>query len=625
MEAEEKNEYDFQSVENKWIQRWDRDVTYSVEIDADKPKFYALDTFIYPSANGAHVGHIKSFGGMDVMARYKRMQGFNVLYPGGWDTLGLPAENYAIQVGGHPREITDESIKSFRQQFRAFGLSYDWKREINTADPSYYRWSQWLFLFMYENGLAYRKKSAVNWCPNDQTVLAKEQVEDGKCERCGAEVEQRELMQWFFKVSEYADRLDADLSKLDWEEKYLKIHKNWIGKQEVDGETTFHVRDWCVSRQRYWGPPIPMVYCDDCGEVPVPMDHLPVVLPEIADFRPSGKSPLANDEAFINTTCPKCGGAATREADTLDTFVSSSWYQFRFEDPTSNKAFASKEAMEYWGSVDAYEGTVEHLTAHLIYARFVTKALYDKGLCPVDEPFPKYIPVGVLVDKADAKYSKRSGNAPNTNDLIREYGGDLLRLSCQFISPFGDISRWSVDDVVGVSKFRDRVWRVFVEKVLGQSAEASDHQSQAIHRLIRDVGENIETMKYNVALSKMMTYINELGAVESPVPQEIWSNFVRLLAPFAPFIAEEMWTQMGHTDSVHLSEWPEFDAQLVMSNTLNLAVQIGGKTRGTIEVAIGSTQEEVVGLVRQSEYADVIPREGDIYFVKDKVINFVQK
>lgn len=623
MQPEETSVYDTQAIESKWVKHWDDTAIYSVQIDPSKPKFYCLDTFIYPSADGAHVGHVKSFAGMDVMARYKRMKGFNVLYPGGWDTLGLPAENYAIKSGKHPREITDTAIENFRQQFRAFGLSYDWKREINTADPSYYRWTQWLFLVMYENGLAYKKQSAVNWCPVDQTVLAKEQVEDGKCERCGAEVTQRDLMQWFFKVSDYAERLDADLDKLDWEEKYLKVHKNWIGKKVTNGKTSYHVRDWCVSRQRYWGPPIPIIYCDDCGIVPVPKEDLPVHIPEVVDFTPTGKSPLASNPDFVHTTCPNCGKQARRETDTLDTFVSSAWYQFRFEDPWATTDFASKEALEYWQAVDHYEGTVEHLTAHLVYARFVTKVLFDQGYCPVDEPFPKYTPVGVLVDKDGSKFSKRLGNAPNTNELIETYGGDLIRMSCQFISPFSDVSRWGIDDVIGVGKFRNKVWRIFSQQIVNQTEAKTEETSETMHVLTKDVSENIEAMKYNIALSKLMSYIGDVSKQEATISWAEWRVFTQLIAPFAPFIAEEMWSQMGNEQSVHISSWPEYDPAMAQAQVVEIAIQRQGKTKSTIRVPINSSQEEVVELIKQSSFAEFVPASYSTYYVPNKVINFV--
>lgn len=618
------NSYNFTSIEQKWIQKWSKEKPYKAILDPGREKFYCLDTWPYPSSDGVHIGYVKSYCGMDTVARYKRMKGYNVLYPIGWDTLGLPAENYAIKEKRHPRDITDESIANFRWQFQAFGLSYDWDRELNTADPEYYRWTQWIFLVMYKNRLAYRKKSAVNWCPNDKTVLANEQVNDGICERCGTEVEQKELMQWFFKITEYADRLFEDCSKLNWEDKYLKVHKKWIGKEvHESGKTTFHIRDWSIARQRYWGPPIPIIYCDDCGTVPVPEEQLPVILPKDIDFTPTGESPLASCEEFVKTTCPQCNGPARREVDILDTFVSSAWYQLRFPDPENSKEFVSKEAIAYWKNVDHYQGSIEHLTAHLVYARFVAKVLFDQGHVPFDEPFPKYTPVGLLVDKEGTKFSKRLGNSPDTNALIREYGGDLLRLSGYFISPFDDISRWGTQDIVGVEKFRNRVWRVFCEKVDGSHYDMPAELIQQMHQLVNEVEQAIEKMRFNIALSKMMVFITALTQHEGNVDRDMWKVFTQVLAPFAPFIAEEMWSQMGDTESVHLSKWPEFDNKMILSNTVTLAVQIDGKTRSTIQVATGSSQADVIDLVKQEEklWAKV---EGakKIIFVKDKVINF---
>lgn len=534
--------------------------------------------------------------------------------------MGLPAENFAIKSGRHPREITDESIINFQRQFRAFGLSYDWSREINTADPSYYKWTQWVFLQLYKKGLAYRKKAPVNWCPSCLTVLAKEGIVDEKCERCGTPVTQRNLMQWFFKVTAYADRLDKDCDKLNWEPKYLNIHRKWIGKKVKNGKTTFHVRDWCISRQRYWGPPIPIVYCDKCGEVPD--ENLPVMLPDNVDYTPTGESPLAKDTNFVFTKCPKCGGSAKREVDTMDTFVSSAWYQFRFTDPFNEQRFASEEALNYWGNVDNYDGTAEHLTAHLIYARFVTKALYDQGYLPFDEPFPKYTTVGVLVDKKGNKFSKRLGNAPDTNSLVEVYGGDLLRMSCQFITPFGDISRWGEQDVVGVRKFRDRIWRIFKEKVDGKEHQMPEEIIQKINQLVKDVEENIEVMRYNVALSKMMVFINEIVGYEGMVDKFIWEIFIKIIAPFAPFMTEEMWHEMGHQGSVHHAEWPKYDQTCTENKMVQITVQENGRVRGFIEVQSGISQMEVEERVKENPKFEKITKDK-IIFIPDKVINFV--
>ena len=552
------------------------------------------------------------------------MKGFNVLYPMGWDTLGLPAENYAIKENRHPREITDESIKNFRKQFKSFALSYDWSKEVNTADPSYYKWTQWVFLIMFKLGLAYRKKSSVNWCPNDKTVLANEQVVDGKCERCGADVTKRELMQWFFKVTDYADRLYEDCSKLNWEEKYLNVHKQWIGKKVEEGKTTFHIRDWSIARQRYWGPPIPIIYCDKCGTVPVPESDLPVVLPYKVDFIPTGESPLAKVDEFVNTTCPNCGAKAKREVDILDTFVSSAWYQFRFMDINNDREIVSKEAISYWQNVDNYEGTIEHLTAHLIYARFVTKVLFDEGHIPVDEPFPKYTPVGMLVDKSGTKYSKRLGNAPDSNELIHKYGGDLLRLSCFFITSFDDVSRWGEQDVIGVKKFRDKIWRIFNKKVSDENQEIPLIWSKKVAQLIIDVQDGIEAMKYNIALSKMMVFISEIGNYEGMISKGVWTTFTKLLAPFAPFMAEEMWAQLGNINSIHTSNWPTFDPEIVKESRLNITIQINGKFRGIVESEIGSEESQIEKMVINLErYKSYIPKKYKILFIKDRVINFI--
>jgi len=555
------NAYDHKSIEEKWKTKWFKEKIYDGEIDSSKPKFYALDTFVYPSGKGVTIGHYKSFGGIDIQARYKRMKGFNVLYPTGWDTFGLPAENFAMKSGRHPRDITDENKSNFVHQYQSAGLSHAWNTEINTSEPEYYRWTQWLFLQLYKNGLAYKKKSSVTWCPEDKTVLSKEQVINrDECERCGSKVEEKELEQWFFKVSDYAERMYEDCDQLDWEERHLNPHKAWIGRINKEGQFIPHVHDWCISRQRYWGTPIPIVYCDKCGERSISEDQLPVELPYEVEYFSDGTAPLESNSDFVNTTCPSCGGKAKRETDTMDTFVSSSWYQFRFTDPNNQKDFASQESLEYWHNVDHYAGTIEHLTAHLVYARFITKVFFDLGLVPFDEPFPKYTPVGLLVDKSGVKFSKRFGNAPETNELLEKYGGDLLRLSVQFITPYGDISKWSEENISGVKRFRDRFWRLFQERVTSKSFNdilTIEDIKNEINKLIVDIEHNIEQMKYNVALSKLMVFVNNRYKEEKDISKEIWEIFTKLLAPFIPFIAEEMWSQMGNDFSVHQESFPK--------------------------------------------------------------------
>ncbi len=618
--------YDQQAVEAKWVHIWDDKKIYEAPQDSMLPKYYVLDTFVYPSGKGVTIGHYKSFGGMDVIARYKRMCGYNVLYPTGWDTLGLAAENFAIKSGRHPREVTLENIKNYVPQYKFAGLSYDWSREVDTADPQYYRWTQWVFLQLYKNNLAYRKKSFVSWCDGCKTVVAKEQIlEDNSCERCGTQIIERELEQWFFKVTAYAERLDKDIAKLDWAEKYKKVHRNWIGKKiEDDGTVSFHVRDWCVSRQRYWGPPIPMIHCEHCGYVPVPEDQLPVLLPDTADYSPTGVSPLAKIESFVNTTCPTCGQPAKREVDTMDTFVSSAWYQFRFTDTKNKNAFASIEALNYWKSVDHYSGTIEHLTAHLIYARFITKVLYDLGHVPFDEPFPKYTPVGLLVDKQGIKFSKRLGNAPDSNTLIAAYGGDLLRMSCYFISPFEDISKWSEADVVGVKKFRDRIWRLFQARVLNRGDTETENFSDEIESLIQEVTAAIEVMKFNVALSRMMVFINQLYKSESSITIETWSKFTKLLAPFAPFFAEEMWALMGNSESVHRTQWPTSKQVAQQNDSAEIIVQVDGKVRGTIMMPLSAAMEEIEKSVKEVPALQKhLPAQYKAIWVPQKLINFV--
>ncbi len=627
MEKKTIEKYDFRSIEEKWIGEWERMKIYKAEEKSERPKYYCLDTWAYPSADGVNVGYVKSFGGMDIVARYKRMKGVNVLYPVGWDTFGLPAENYAIKMGKHPKEVTQDSIENFRRQYRGIGLSYDWSREIDTSDQEYYRWTQWIFLKMFERGLAYRKKATVQWCPVDKTVLAKEGVVDGFCERCGSPVEQKEMMQWFFKVTDYAERLYDDIETLDWDEKYKNPHRSWIGKHiDENGEVSFRIHDWCISRQRYWGPPIPIVYCDRCGEVPVPEQELPVVLPNKVDFSPTGESPLAKDTSFVHTKCPSCGGEGRREVDTMDTFVSSGWYQFRFTDPHNAEEFASKEKLMKWGSVDHYQGTIEHLTAHLIYARFITKVLHDAGFVPFDEPFPKYTPVGVLVDKSGTKFSKRLGNSPDLTALTEQYGGDLLRLSCAYISPFDDISRWGESDIVPVERFRNRIWRIFKTKVDGKPHPTSGEVSAAMHRMIKEVEENIEGMKFNVAISKMMVFVTACANTEGHIDIDLWKTFVRVIAPFAPFIAEEMWDRMGSSTSVHREPWPEYDKSKFDTRHVTIGVQVNGKHKGEIEVAIDESEESVRRRIEEMQTVESAiggRTVQDFIYIPGKIVNIV--
>ena len=628
--------YDFFSIEKHWVNVWDKSNIYKTheiseehEISDNIKKFYLLDTFVYPSGKGVTIGHYKSFGGMDVIARYKRMNGFNVLYPTGWDTFGLPAENFAIKSGRHPKDITDENISNYRYQYKSAGISYNWDREINTSDPSYYRWTQWLFLLLFKKGLAYKAKSFVNYCNNCKTVVSREQIiNDNECERCGNKIIQKELDQWFFKVSVYKDRLIEDCSKLNWEQRNINPHKKWLED----------VHDWCISRQRYWGPPIPMVYCQNCGMVPVPEKDLPVKLPYDINYNPTGKALLSENEDFVNTVCPNCNGIAKREVDTMDTFVSSAWYMFRFIDPYNGKEFANINKLKYQGPIDHYSGTIEHLTAHLVYARFITKVLSDNKLIPFDEPFPKYTPVGLLVDKLGTKFSKRLGNAPDTNELIKEYGGDLLRLSCFYISPYQDISKWSREDIVGVKRFRDKIWTTFKVKVDGNIYEVSEQTQKKINQLIKTVGESIEQMKYNVAISHLIVFLNYLN-FESPksisikasdnfVDKNIWEIFIRLLAPFAPFISEQIWSEMGNKESIHIQKWPEYpgyDANLIKEDNIVISIQINGKFKKTITVSNQLNQDQIEIESKKIDSIGKVLRDKqyEVIFIKNKIINFI--
>lgn len=546
------SQYKHLETEQKWARIWAKDRLFYAIPQNPKQKFYILDTFVYPSASGVTVGAIKSFGGTDLIARYKRMKGYSVFYPTGWDSFGLPAENYAIKNNKHPNEIITKAIAHYKEQFKKIGLSYTWDSELNTADPKYYKWTQWLFIEMYKRGLAYQKKTKINYCPSCLTVISDEQVvNDNECERCGTKIIRKNKKQWFFSITKYAERLFYEANNLKWDKKYINLHKAWIGS-EVDGKFIPRIHDWCVSRQRYWATPIPVVYLPDGSVKPVDEKYLPLKLPMDVNFLPTGKSPIEDSKEYVQLAEKIYGKGARFETDTLDTFVSSSWYFLRFIDPKYSEAYPRKLANK-WCPVDQYAGTTEHITAHLVYARFIAKVLFDAKLINFDEPFPLYTPVGLLVDKSGRKFSKRLGNAPPTDDLIVKYGADILRVSCYFITPYADISRWSEESVKGVIRFRDRMWRVFSEKVINANSTPTSI-SERIKALKDEVETEIVKMQFNVAVSKLMIFIREIDTDNSYTEAD-WSNFCKIVAPFMPYIAEEMWQLCGNRGSVHKAVW----------------------------------------------------------------------
>ena len=761
--------YNFRTIENKWQKIWEDEKAYKVEIDKSKPKFYALVEFPYPSGAGLHVGHPRSYTALDVIARKKRMQGFNVLYPMGFDAFGLPAENYAIKTGVHPAVSTKENIATFTRQLKSLGFSFDWDRCFNTCDPEYYKWTQWMFIQFFKHGLAYKDKIAINWCPSCKVGLANEEVVNGRCERCGAEVVRKDKEQWMLAITKYADRLINDLDEVDFIDRVRSTQINWIGRSEgaeldfeltdeagaplgkkmtvyttrpdttfgvtycvmapehqfigelmsrfknadevqnyvnetakkselqrtadttktgvelkgikaknpytgklipvfisdyvltgygtgaimavpahdqrdydfakvfnlpivqvlaggdisqaaweedgvhinsgfMDGmdkkdamdaaikyaedngfghaKVNFKLRDWVFSRQRYWGEPIPMVYCEHCGWQPLDEKDLPLNLPDVPDYRPNdnGDSPLANATEWVHTTCPKCGAPARRETDVMPNWAGSSWYFLRYCDPHNDKEFASKEALDYWMNVDWYNGGMEHTTLHLLYSRFWHKFLYDCGLVPTLEPYHRRTSHGMILASNGEKMSKSRGNVVNPDDIVETYGADSFRLYEMFIGPFDQVAMWSEESLNGVYRFVGRVYGLFKKVFADMNAPLTDADLRAMHKCILEVTERIDQMKFNTAVSSLMTYVNYLSEMEK-IPATMYETLLKLMSPFTPHLAEEMWARLGHQTLIVAETWPEGDAKLAEDNVITLAVQLNGKMRGTISIA----------------------------------------
>ncbi len=934
--------YDPSTFEKKWQQRWEAEQAFAAKGDGSK-KSYILDMFPYPSGQGLHVGHPKGYIATDIYARKKRMEGFDVLHPMGWDSFGLPAENYAIKIGGHPRAITLANIENFRRQLQMFGFSYDWSREVNTSSPEYYKWTQWLFLLFYKNGLAYKKAAKVNWCETDHTVLANEQVVDGKCERCKNDVIQKDLVQWFFRITDYADKLLDGLDTIEWPEKIKSMQRNWIGRSEgaevdfkgrladggefdlpvfttrpdtlfgvtavvvapehplvdritaeaergqvgayieatkkrsdlertgtdqqktgvftgayavhplteeqvpvyvadyvlpqygtgavmvvpahdqrdfefakryglknitviepvtgtpqenpehrksivalvenpadgkvlsinwgagmgghlligggrdegedpeacarreileetgyadlelvgisetihhnyyahskkvarlidavglhfrlksdkpeatkheadeagkftvewlasadaqtkiadplhayvlkkftvggaygdegvmtaspgfdglpsaeakakiTDGleaakkgrrQVNYHLRDWLVSRQRYWGAPIPIVYCDEHGEQPVPESELPVLLPDDTDFRPTGESPLARSESFKKASCPKCGKPARREYDTMDTFVDSSWYFLRYADPKNDTAFADKDKMVYWCPIDLYVGGAEHAVLHLLYARFFTKVLNDLGYINFDEPALHLRNVGLILGEDGEKMSKSRGNVVNPDDIIKEFGTDAFRVYEMFMGDFEQQAPWSTKNIVGTERFLEKVWKLQV----GEAATPAPLRS-LLHKTIKKVTADIDGFKFNTAISQLMIFTNEASGIA--LEKSDYEAFLKLLAPLAPHVAEELWAQLGHEDLISLAPWPTYDEALTIDAEVEIALQVLGKVKDKITIAADADEEEYKRLALENDKVKAA-LEGktvkQVIVVKKRLVNVV--
>jgi len=828
-----KNRYDHREVEEKWRSRWAEQKLYAVEDFSDRPEYYCLEMFPYPSGK-LHMGHVRNYSIGDVVARFKTMQGYNVLHPMGWDAFGLPAENAAIKHGNiHPADWTRDNINTMRIQLKQLGLSYDWRREVATCHPGYYKWTQWLFLQLYHRGLAYRKKAAVNWCPSCATVLANEQVAgEGICERCKTEVEKRELKQWFFRITDYARRLLDDLSLLEgWPEKVKIMQENWIGRSEgaeirfpvegmeeeitvfttrpdtvfgvtymvlapehplvekliagkeqaekvrffvrqvnrlseivrtaVDTEkeglftgaccinplngdripilvanyvlleygtgavmgvpahdqrdfefarkyglpvrvviqppgmeldfdtmseayedegimvnsgvfnglagkegikavtrylgekdlggsrVSYRLRDWLISRQRYWGAPIPVIYCAQCGTVPVPEDDLPVLLPREVAFKPTGQSPLAECPEFLHTVCPSCNGPARRETDTMDTFMCSSWYYYRYTSPRIETAPWDKARVDRWLPVDQYIGGVEHAIMHLLYSRFFTKVLYDLELVSVVEPFTNLLTQGMVL-KEGAKMSKSRGNIVSPGELIQTYGADTARLFILFAAPPERDLEWSDQGVEGCYRFLNRLWRLVApltgsllnvpaKPPAGKLLEVDRQMRHLTHQTIKKVTEDIATrLNFNTAVSAIMELVNGLYQYKevaetgrSPVVlREAVESLLLLLAPFAPFITEQLWEAIGHRGSIHRQSWPVYDPQALEEEEIEIVVQINGRVREKMVVSSGISAEEMVEQVLAQPRVQQLTAEKRIMKVipvPGKLVNIVLK
>ncbi len=746
-------EYDHKEIEKRWQEEWLASGIYNASDDASKKKFYALVEFPYPSGTGLHQGHPRPYTCMDIVARKRRKEGFNVLYPIGWDAFGLPTENYAIKTGKDPRVVTKENTDYFRKQAQAFGFSFDWSREVNTTDPKYYKWTQWIFIQLFKKGLAYKATVPINWCPKDKIGLANEEVVDGCCERCGTKVEKRDKEQWMLAITKYADRLYEDIDTVDYPDRVRAQQKNWIGKSEgaeidfgpitvfttrpdtlygatyvvvapehpivaahpeaeayvkeakrkteiertAEGKektgvplnlkvknpatneevpvwvadyvlghygtgavmgvpahderdkefatkydieireielqdpkvmtekfgkavTKFKLKDWVFSRQRYWGEPIPMVHCEKCGWLPVPESQLPIELPYIEKYEPTdtGESPLSKLGDWITTKCPQCGGEAKRETDVMPNWAGSSWYYIRYMDPHNDAAIAGPDKIKYWSPVDWYNGGMEHTVLHLLYSRFWHKFLYDIGVVPTAEPYAKRTSHGLFLAADGEKISKSKGNGTDPIEIINTFGADATRLYVAFIGPFEQAVPWQNEGLVGTLRFIERI------VTLSQKVADGEDVPPVVHQTIKKVGEDIESVKFNTAVSQLMICTNELVAAET-VSRASYEILLNLLAPFAPHVTEELWRKLGHTNSIHLEPWPSFDPSKLESETVTVAVQVGGKLKGTITTLRGTNEKQILELVKQdpqlSKKVPVEPRK--VIFVLDKVINFI--
>ena len=799
--------YDFTAIEKKWQARWEETKPYAAVTGSDKPKFYGLIEFPYPSGQGLHVGHPRPFTAMDIVTRKKRMEGYNVLFPIGFDAFGLPTENYAIKNHIHPAIVTKDNIANFTSQLKMLGYGFDWDRAVDTTDPKYYKWTQWIFLQMFKKGLAYKTTMPVNWCTSCKCVLANEEVVDGVCERCGAPVIRKEKSQWMLKITAYAQRLLDDLDDVDYIERVKIQQRNWIGRStgaeitfktnigdevtvyttradtlfgttymvispehpllkqwqphianwsdveayqaeaarksdfergelnkdktgvRLDGieainpvthknlpifvsdyvlmgygtgivmgvpghdqrdwefatkfglpiievvsggdvtkeafvakddsaimvnsgflngmtvkeaipamkkyvveqgfgkeKVNYKLRDWVFSRQRYWGEPIPLVNCPKCGWVPVPEEQLPVVLPQVESYEPTddGESPLSKMTDWVNTTCPCCGGPAMRETDTMPQWAGSSWYFLRYMDPHNDKELASKEALEYWSPVDWYNGGMEHTTLHLLYSRFWHKFLYDIGVVPTREPYAKRTSHGMILGENGEKMSKSRGNVVNPDEIVDVYGADTMRLYEMFIGDFEKAAPWSPKSIKGCRRFLERVWSL-AEKVQDGDEYSKEHEA-LMHRTIKKVGEDADSLKANTAIAALMTMLNEF--YDKGVNKAEYKTFLALLNPFAPHITEELWQQLGETGLLSVAPWPAYDEAKTVESTVEMAVQVNGKLKGTIKLAADADKQAAIDAALAEEKVQHAIEGKQIVkqiVVPGKIVNLVVK
>lgn len=800
-------EYNFSAIESKWQKYWDEHKTFEASNDFSKKKFYGLVEFPYPSGHGMHVGHIKAYSGLEVVSRKRRMQGYNVLFPIGFDAYGLPTENTAIKTGVHPRKVTDDNIKKFTNQLKRVGFSFDWSRVIDTTDENYYKWTQWIFLKMFENGLVFRDKTLVNYCPSCKVVLSNEDSQGGHCDVCHSEIVQKTKEVWYLRITEYADKLLQGLEEVDYLPNIKLQQQNWIGKStgafvnfkikeqdeqlkiyttrpdtlygvtfmviapehpiiqkyrnsianiadldayktecakksefertqlvkdktgvKIDGLTAinpitgkeipiyisdyvmmgygtgaimavpahdtrdydfakkfgidiievikggdiskeaytgdgemvnsgelngitnkkeaiekmltvleklgcgekgvqYKMKDWAFNRQRYWGEPIPIVHCPHCGMVAVPYDELPLKLPPVENFEPGtdGESPLAKIDSFVHCKCPKCGCDAKRETDTMPQWAGSSWYFLRYCDPNNNDEFASQEALKYWMPVDWYNGGMEHVTRHMIYSRFWHKFLYDLGLVPSSEPYAKRTAQGLILGPDGEKMSKSRGNVVDPNDVVDEYGADVLRLYVLFMGDYEKAAPWSESSVKGCKRFVDRIWAL-QDKVV-DSDEYSDKLRSLMHKTIKKVSDDIESMKFNTAIAAMMTLLNEIYNVGSITKKE-FRDFLIILNPFAPHVTEELYQMIGCEGVLDEQEWVTYDEALCKDDTIEIVCQINGKVKSKLTIPTDAAKDDVIALAKADE-AIVKATEGknivkEIY-VPNKLVNLVVK